>query len=149
MTSKAIETLTGGAVICIAIIFFVYAYQAVTLKSASGSYTVLAEFGQVNGISTGSDVRLSGIKVGTVVGQKLNPETFQAILTLSIVPTVRLPEDSSAKITSDGLLGGNYVSLQPGGAENLLAEGDAIQYTQSAVDLMSLIGQALFGGKDK
>lgn len=145
MNSRTIEILTGGVVIAVAVAFFVYAYQAVSLKAAAGSYTVAAKFDQVDGISTGSDVRLSGIKVGTVVGQKLDPETYQAELTLAIVPSIRLPEDSSAKITTEGLLGGRYISLQPGSSDNYLAQGDTIQYTQSALDLMSLIGQTVFG----
>lgn len=145
MTVKSIETLTGGLVIAVAVAFFVYAYQAVSLKSAAGSYTIAAKFDQVDGISTGSDVRLSGIKIGTVVASRLNPETFEAELTLAIIPSIRLPEDSSARITTEGLLGGTYIALQPGGSENFLAQGDTIQYTQSAVDLMSLIGKTVFG----
>ena len=96
----------------------------------------------------GADVRLSGIKVGSVVGQRLDTDTFEAIVTVSIAPEVKLPTDSSAQIAAEGLLGGSYVSIQPGGAEELLAAGDTIEYTQGAVDLMSLIGQAVFGSKE-
>lgn len=147
MKNDVLETIVGAAVIGLAIVFFVFAYRTAGVGAASGGYVVNAVFDSVNGISTGSDVRISGIKVGTVSDQKLDTETFQATVVMSIAPDVRLPDDSSAKITSEGLLGGNYISLEPGGADNMLAEGDTIEHTQGAIDLMSLIGQAVFGGK--
>jgi len=147
MKNDIVETIVGAAVITLAVVFFSFAYKTAGIGAASGGYNINAVFGSVDGISVGTDVRISGIKVGSVTEQKLDPETFQATLVLAISPDVRLPEDSSAKITSEGLLGGNYISLSPGGAENMLAAGGTIEYTQSAVDLMSLIGQAVFGDK--
>ena len=87
---------------------------------------------------------MSGIKIGTVVRQSLDPDTYQAVVTLDIASDVKLPDDSSAKITSEGLLGGSYISVTPGGSEDMLAGGGEIMFTQGSVDLMSLIGQAVF-----
>jgi phospholipid/cholesterol/gamma-HCH transport system substrate-binding protein len=148
MKANVVETITGAIVIVVAVVFFVFAYRIADVGAASGGYQVDARFSQVSGLVTGSDVRLSGIKVGSVVDQKLDPKTYEAIVTLAIAPDVKLPSDSSAQVTSEGLLGGSYVSLQPGGAEEMLANGDTIEFTQGSVDLMSLIGQAVFGSKD-
>ena len=148
MKANAIETLTGAIVIAVAVVFFIFAYQIAEVGAASGGYQVDARFSSASGLVTGADVRLSGIKVGSVVNQRLDTETFEAIVTLSVSPDVKLPNDTSAQIAAEGLLGGSYVSLQPGGAEETLAAGDTIEYTQGAVDLMSLIGQAVFGGKE-
>ena len=147
MKNDIIETIVGGVVIAFAVVFFVYAYKTAGIGTASGGYTINAVFGSVDGVSVGTDVRVSGIKVGSVTEQKLDPETFQATLVLGLAPEVRLPEDTSAKITSEGILGGNYISLDPGGADNMMVSGDTIEHTQGAVDLMSLIGQAVFGGE--
>ena len=83
-----------------------------------------------------------------MIAQKLDPETYQAMVTLDIANDVKLPDDTSAKITSEGLLGGSYVSLTPGGSEELLTNGSEIMFTQGSLDLMSLIGQAVFSATD-
>lgn len=147
MKNDIVETIVGGVVITLAVVFFVFAYKTAGVGTASGGYLINAVFGSVDGVSVGTDVRISGIKVGSVADEKLDPETFQATLVLAIAPDIRLPEDSSAKITSEGLLGGNYISLTPGGADKMLAAGGTIEYTQGSIDLMSLIGQAVFGDK--
>ena len=152
MQSNLVETLVGTLVVAVAAVFLFYGYSASGMHSASG-YHVTAAFNAVDGLANGSDVRVSGIKVGTVVSQDLDPDTFQAVVTLDLAPSVKLPDDSSAKITSEGLLGGSYVSLTPGGSEEMLADGGEIMFTQGSVDLMSLIGQAVFsaegGSKDE
>jgi phospholipid/cholesterol/gamma-HCH transport system substrate-binding protein len=148
MKGNVVETITGAIVIAVAVLFFVFAYRIADVGAAAGGYELDARFSSAAGLVTGADVRVSGIKVGSVVGQKLDPKSFEAIVTLAIAPDVRMPKDSSAQITAEGLLGGSYVSLQPGGAEEMLAAGDTIEYTQGSVDLMSLIGQAVFGSKE-
>ncbi len=102
--------------------------------------TLAALFPNATGVSAGTDVRVSGIKVGTVASQSLDPRTFQARLVLAIDERVRLPIDSSAVIASEGILGGSYVALTPGGDTEMLRQGDEIIDTQGSVDLMSLIG---------
>jgi phospholipid/cholesterol/gamma-HCH transport system substrate-binding protein len=139
------ETLVGAAVIAVAAGFFVYATKSAgTSEAPVGGYKLSAEFDNIEGINIGTDVRLAGIKVGTVVGQALNPESYQARVDLMIQPDILLAEDSSAKISSEGLLGGKFVALEPGGADVKLADGGVINYTQGAVDIWSLISQAMF-----
>src|SRR5690606_38029993 len=103
-------------------------------------------FDRVDGLAVGSDVRLSGIKVGTVTGQELDPHSYQAVVRFSMDPAVQLPEDTAAKITSEGLLGGNYLALSPGGSDIMLEPGEDIAYTQGAVDFLSLISKFADGG---
>lgn len=150
MKSSAIETLVGAIIIAVAIGFFTYAYTTAGLGSGSGAgYHVSAEFDNASGVAVGTDVRIAGIKVGTVTGQSLNPKSFQARIDMMISPTVSLADDTSAKIASEGLLGANFVSLEPGGADEKLKEGSVISYTQGAVDLWSLISQAMFSKTPK
>src|SRR5262249_17346310 len=101
---------------------------------------------RVDGISPGSDVKLSGIKVGRVVGARLDPSSFLAILTLTVDSSIKLPEDTIAKITSDSLLGGNYVALEPRREDNLIPAGGQIQSTQDPINISDLIGRFIFGG---
>ncbi|PKQ03224.1 MAG: outer membrane lipid asymmetry maintenance protein MlaD [Alphaproteobacteria bacterium HGW-Alphaproteobacteria-12] len=146
MQSNLVETLIGTLVVAFAAVFLFYGYSISGMQSSSG-YHVKAAFSAVDGLANGSDVRVSGIKVGTVVSQNLDPETFQAVVMLDLAPSVKLPDDSSAKITSEGLLGGSYISLTPGGSEDMLSDGGEIMFTQGSIDLMSLIGQAVFSAE--
>jgi phospholipid/cholesterol/gamma-HCH transport system substrate-binding protein len=150
MKSSAIETLVGAIIIALAIGFFTYAYTTAGLGSGSaGGYRVSAEFDNASGIAVGTDVRIAGIKVGTVTGQSLNPKSFQARIDMTLSPTVNLADDTSAKISSEGLLGANFIALEPGGADEKLKDGSVISYTQGAVDLWSLISQAMFSKSSK
>lgn len=125
-------------------VFLAYAYTTTDVGASTTSYPLSASFDRIDGLTVGSDVRMSGIKVGTVTGQTLDTDTFLAKVELSIDKGIELPEDTSAKIASDGLLGGSYLSLDPGGSMDLLASGDEIEFTQGSIDIMSLIGQAIF-----
>ncbi|MFZ5676641.1 MAG: outer membrane lipid asymmetry maintenance protein MlaD [Pseudomonadota bacterium] len=147
MKNTTVETAIGALVILIAAGFFVFAYSTSGAGTASGGYRLTAEFDNIAGVNTGTDVRLAGIKIGTVVSQTLNPENYQAVLTMTIDPKVKLTDDTTAKITSEGLLGSNFVALDPGGSDVVLADGGAITNTQGAVDIWSLISQAMFAGK--
>ena len=113
-----------------------------------GNYSVSAVFNRIDGIKLGSDIRMSGIKIGTVSNQKLDNTTFQARVLMSIDSNILIPDDSSAKITTDGLLGGNYISIEPGGNDIYLESGDEILFTQGSVDLIGLVGEALFSVED-
>ena len=113
------------------------------------NYNVSAVFNRIDGIKLGSDIRMSGIKIGTVAYQELDNITFQARVSMSINSGVLIPDDSSAKITTDGLLGGNYISIEPGGNDIYLETGDEIMFTQGSVDLIGLVGEALFSVEDK
>jgi phospholipid/cholesterol/gamma-HCH transport system substrate-binding protein len=148
MADSAAETVIGAAVLVVAGGFALYTAQHADLGVGRGAYEVSAKFRKAEGISVGGDVRISGVKVGTVRSMSLDPVDYQANLTLVIRADVMLPDDSSATIASDGLLGGAHVAIQPGGSEFMLAAGDAIQITQSSVSLMDLIGRVITGGGD-
>ena len=149
MKTNLVETVVGAVVIVIAIAFFTFAYTTSGVGKGSGGYELTAEFSNADGINIGSDVRMSGIKIGTVTDQTLDTTTFQAVLTLAIDRTVTLPDDSSAKITSEGLMGSKYVALEPGGSEARLADGDRLAYTQGALDIWSLVSQFMFDSGSK
>ena len=143
MRGNVVEALLGAVVLVVAAGFLVFAYSSTEVGSVAG-YEVSAKFDRVDGLAVGSDVRLGGIKIGTIVDQTLEPDTYLAIVRMTIDPDIRLPADSSAEIVSDGLLGGRYLSLVPGGAEEMLATGDEIRFTQSPMSLESLIGRLIF-----
>ncbi len=147
MRENLVETLVGAIVLVIAITFLVYGYS-VTEGDSDDQLRVSAAFDRVDGLTVGSDVRLSGVKVGTVMSLALDPDTFSAKVSMAIDSALKLPDDTSAKITSEGLLGGNYISLVPGGSDLSLEEGGEILYTQGSVDLISLISQAMFSAGD-
>lgn len=143
MRRNVIETVLGAVVLVVAGFFLFFAYTSADLRPVRG-YTLEARFSSTGGLSAGSDVRISGVKVGTVTGQSLDPQSFQAVVSMEIDPTVKLPRDTSAAIASESLLGGRYLQLQPGGEEDLLKAGDRIEYTQSAVNLEELLGRFIF-----
>ena len=144
MSRSHVETLLGAVVLAVAIGFVVFAYNRSGVATVSG-YEVSAAFNRVDGITNGSDVRIGGIKVGTVIDRELEPETFRAVLSMSIDETVELPTDSTAAVVSDGLLGGKFIDLQPGAEESLIKDGGRISYTQSSLLLEELIGKFAFG----
>ena len=143
MRGNVIETVMGAVVIAVAALFMVFAYKTSQLRSVSG-YEVTADFARVDGIRQGSDVRISGIKIGSVVAEVLDPKTFLANVRMSIDPSVQLPDDTVAEIISAGLLGDKYMSLVPGGSDKVIPPGGKITYTQSSVSLENLIGQMMF-----
>jgi phospholipid/cholesterol/gamma-HCH transport system substrate-binding protein len=147
MRRNIIETIMGAAVILVAVGFVVFAFSATGVGSVDG-YRVTARFDDAQGVNPGTDVRMAGVKIGSVVQQELNPNTYFAEVTLAIQQDIRLPQDTSARIVPEGLLGGNYVNLEPGGAEETIPDGGQIQYTQGAVNLVDLIGRFMFSAGD-
>ena len=143
MKRNPIETVLGAVVLVVAVMFLVFAYNVADLKKVTG-YEIKATFLKVGGLERGSDVRMSGIDVGTVTGQTLNPETFQAQIVMSIEPNVKLPTDTEASIVSDGLLGGKYINLVPGHATDRIAAGGVIGKTRDYQSLEDLVGQIIF-----
>lgn len=140
MASERAEILAGAAVLAVAIGFLAYAANSAGLMARTGgSYPLTASFRAVDGISAGSDVRMAGIKVGTITDLRLNPLTFFADATIELDDTILLPDDSAILISSEGLLGGNFVEIIPGGSPDNLAPGDEIEDTQGAVSLITLL----------
>jgi phospholipid/cholesterol/gamma-HCH transport system substrate-binding protein len=140
---NAVEALIGAAVLLLAAWFVVFAYGRTERGGLDSGYTISARFPNTSGVSVGTDVRVSGLKVGTVADETLDTTTYQAVLKLTIDSGVKLPLDTSAAITSEGILGGNYIALTPGGDTEMLRPGDEITETQGAVDMMSLIGSVI------
>ena len=149
MGKHVIETLMGAVVLIVAVGFVIFAYQSSGVATVDG-YRVSAKFDRIDGLSLGSDVKISGIKVGTVATQRLDPTTYLAEIELDLDNSITIPKDTTAEIVSDGLLGGKYLALVPGGDEEMLKDGGIIKYTQSSFSIESLIGKFMFSsGGDK
>ena len=145
MGKTLIETILGAIVLIVAAMFVMFAYSSTNVRAVKG-YEVTAKFHTVSGLGSGSDVKIAGIKVGTVIEQRLDPNTFEAVLTLSLDSSVKLPRDTVARVSSEGLLGSNFIALDPGGDDKNIAPGGQITETQSPVDIVQLLGKVIFGG---
>jgi len=143
MTGNVIETVMGGVVLVVAALFLFFAYSTSQVRAVQG-YEVTAQFESVTGIRDGSDVRIAGVKVGSIVSETLDPKTFLADVRMSIDPAYKLPDDTVAEILSAGLLGDRFMALVPGGSEQTIPPGGKIKFTQSPVSLENLIGQMIF-----
>lgn len=128
MKRSIIETVLGAVVLMVAGVFLVFAYNLSDIKSVDG-YSITARFNAIDGLSLGSDVRIGGVKVGSVTDQYVDNEQFRAVVKLSIEDRIRLPEDSVLSITSNGLLGGKYVKIEPGTSQTLVADGGELKNT--------------------
>jgi len=142
--NNMVETLIGALVVVIALGFVVFAYSNTSAGGLSG-YPLEARFSSADGIVSGTDVRLHGIKIGDVSSVDLDPKTYLAIVHMNVRGNIPLPDDSSIKVTSAGLLGNSYLSIQPGGSLKNLQPGGVIANTQGSVDIMGLIGRAIYG----
>ncbi len=148
MKGNVLETVMGAVVLVVAALFLFFAYNSSQLRSVKG-YELTANFEHIDGIRDGSDVRVSGIKVGSVLGLTLDPKTFLATVRMSVEPSLKLPDDTVAEIVSSGLLGDKYMSLVPGGSDKDIQPGGEIKFTQSSVSLEHMIGQMIFSPPNK
>ena len=147
MNKNIIETIMGAVVLVVALAFVVIAFSSQELTNVSG-YEVRAEFDDVTGIGPGTEVRMAGVKVGTVIDTELDANTYFANVTMSIDDDVLLPADTSAKILSDGLLGGALIALDPGGALENIEAGGRIEHTQGSINLVELLGRFVFSAAE-
>jgi len=143
MQRNMLETVMGAIVLLMAAGFVSIAYEAANIRGADG-YEIEAEFGATGGLSVGDDVRISGIKVGRIAGQELDPVTYAARIVISLDERIRIPADSSARITAASLPGGNYLELIPGADEEMMQPGEVIYDTLDPVSLTDLLGKAVF-----
>lgn len=143
MRRNVIETVLGAVVLLVAGFFLVFAYNSANLRPIAG-YTLTARFNAVDGLAEGSDVRVGGIKIGSVVSQTIDLVEYRAVVTMSIKPDVHLPEDTVAAVSSEGLLGGKYIRLEPGSSEVKLVDGAEIQRTKDIVSLEEMLGKVIF-----
>lgn len=139
MRENITEVSVGAVVLLVAAGFLSYAAQATGLTRAAGDFTLTASFRSIEGVTVGTDVRLAGVKIGTVTATALNPATYRADTVFALDRAVPIPDDSTAVVASEGLLGGTYVELVPGGSLNNLADGAEIVDTQGAVSLLDLL----------
>ncbi len=147
MRRNVIETVMGGVVLIVAAMFVGIAFQSGTVTTPAG-YQIIAEFDDASGLGPGSEVRMSGVKIGTVQSLELNPESYFAVVTLNISDSVQLPRDTSARIISDGLLGSNFIALEPGGDEEMIPPGDPINFTQGSINVVDLLGRFIFSAAE-
>jgi phospholipid/cholesterol/gamma-HCH transport system substrate-binding protein len=143
MSRNAVETVMGALVLVVAALFLFFAYTSSQVSAVRG-YQLVAKFSNAGGLKDGADVRISGIKVGSVTAETLDPQTFQANVHLSIDPSIKLAVDSVAQITSSGLLGDNFIAIEPGNEEDLIPPGGTITRTQAQMSLEGLIGQVIY-----
>ena len=144
MVRRIPELTAGFAVIVVAALFLAYALRGAGELKTGGGYPLNAQFGSIGALTVGGDVKIGGVVVGHVSSEALNPTTYAAMVKLAINKGIQVPDDSSASITSDSLLGGSYVAISPGGSNNMLKPGASFQVTQSAVNIEDLLGKFIF-----
>lgn len=142
-TNNYFEIIVGTFVLLSAIFFFFSSFKN-SKVSANQGYHLIAKFDNIDGIALGSDVKISGVKIGTVEEQFLDEKTYRAALKIIVNNSIKLSSDSSAKVSSEGLLGSKYLSIEPGADEEILKEGDEIKFTQSSVNFEELLGKFIF-----
>ena len=143
MNKKPVETIMGIVVIFVAAFFLYFAYQVYDLQVVKG-YDINARFLKVGGLNVGSDVRINGIKVGTVIAQNLDPEDYVADVELSISSNIQLPKDSVVSIVSDGLVGNKFIKIEPGKSKEFLQNGDTVANTKDFKTLEDMVGEIIF-----
>ena len=139
MAENKLEIVAGALIVLAALGFVAYAGKSTGMAAGGDGYQLRASFRSIEGVQPGSDVKLAGVKVGSLTGLTLNPTTYMADAVITLNKSIQLPSDSAILISSEGLLGGNYIELQPGGATDVLAPGGEIEDTQGAVSLVSLL----------
>jgi len=151
MRRNAVETVLGAVVLLVAGMFVYFAYNTAQVRTVDG-YQIKANFFKIGGLTTGSDVRVNGIKIGTVTDTLLDPNTFDAVVEMSIKQDLKLPTDTVASIGSEGIVGGKYIRLTPGSAKELIAPDGRITETRGFRSLEDQVGEIIFlatGGSDK
>lgn len=147
MKRSAVETILGAVVILVAGYFLVFSYKTANVGAVNG-YEITADFAGVGGLAAGDDVVISGVKVGSVMGVDLVPDTYLARVHISVGSDIHLPIDTAALISSESLLGGRYLALEPGADEEFIKHGGRIQFTQAPQNLEQLLGQFIFSMQD-
>ena len=144
MKRSVVETALGAFIILVAILFLMFSYKTANVGAGSDGYEVMANFSGIGGLKPGDDVQISGVKVGTVSAVELDEETYLARVRMMVDSKVKLPYDTAALISSESLLGGKYLALEPGADEEFIGDGGLIEYTQAPQNLEQLLGQFIF-----
>jgi len=143
MGRNLIETIMGAVVLAVAAFFLIFAYSHADLREVKG-YSVSAQFLSSGGIESGADVRVNGIKVGTVSSLTLDPQSFNAVVKMTIRPDIKLPVDTVASVSTEGLLGGKFLRLDPGRGTQTLAEGATLTRTKEHKSIEQMVGELIF-----
>lgn len=143
MNKKPVETIMGIVVLVVATLFMFFAYRVSDLQVIKG-YELNARFLKVGGLNTGADVRINGIKIGTVIAQKINPDDYMVDVKLSILPDISIPSDSTVLVAGDGLMGDKFIKIEPGVSSNKLKNGDSIEKTKDSKSLEDMVGEIIF-----
>ena len=143
MRRNLIETVMGAVVLLVAGLFVYFAYTTAQFRTVKG-YPVMASFAKLGGLPVGSDVRISGIKVGVVTARSLDPVSFNATIKMTIAETIKLPEDTVAVISSEGLVGEKYVRLEPGRSQAVIPANGMIRETRNFRSLEDQVGEIIF-----
>ncbi|MEX2618162.1 MAG: outer membrane lipid asymmetry maintenance protein MlaD [Alphaproteobacteria bacterium] len=143
MKRSIIETVLGAVVLLVAGVFFAFAYSSADIRPNLG-YTVRANFNAIDGLTVGSDVRVGGVKVGAVTAMTVDQSIYRAVVSMNIEDRIKLPDDTLVTISSDGLLGGKYVRLEPGKSTTMVAAGGDLSRTKDVVGLEELLGKVIF-----
>ncbi len=141
MRESLFETLVGVLVVAVAAVFLFFSLQQRSDAAPRDSYVLHAKFNRVDGIAAGSDVRMAGVKVGTVSAIDLDPKTYKAVVTFTMKDGIEVPDDSTAQVLNDGLLGGAYVGILVGGSFDYIPEGGTIEFTRGSVDLLTVLSE--------
>lgn len=150
MNKKPVETIMGFVVLTVAALFMMFAYRVSDLQVVKG-YEINSRFLKVGGLNTGADVRINGVKVGTVISQSVNPLDYMVDVKLSIMPQISLPKDSQITIAGDGLMGDKFIKIEPGKSKEMLTPGSTALNTKDAKSLEDMVGEIIFmvTGDDK
>lgn len=143
MNKKPVETIMGLVVLVVAALFMMFAYRVSDLQVVKG-YEINSRFLKVGGLNTGADVRINGIKVGTVISQSVNPLDYMVDVKLSIMPQIQLPKDSTITIAGDGLMGDKFIKIEPGQSAEMLTVGSTALNTKDAKSLEDMVGEIIF-----
>lgn len=138
------ESLIGAGVVAVALVFAALTYFRTGSGSLSG-YDINAKLPRADGLAVGTDVRLAGIKIGTVSDMTLDPKTYLVTVHMNIRDDIKLPVDSSVLVTQAGFLGGQYLSITPGGDDKMMVAGSYFENAQGSIDVMGLVGRFATG----
>jgi len=148
MKRSVIETVLGAVVLIVAGVFLVFSYDTANVGEVHG-YQITADFSGIGGLKIGDEVQISGVKVGNVTSVELIEETYLARVHMSIDSEIKLPTDTGAIISSESLLGGRFLALEPGADEVFMKDGGRIEFTQAPQNLEQLLGQFIFTQQNK
>lgn len=148
MKRSIVETVLGAVVLIAAALFLTFGYKKADLSAGSDGYEIVASFSGIGGLKPGDDVQISGVKVGKVTAVELDDRTYLARVIMNVASGLKLPADTAALISSESLLGGKYLALEPGSSDEFIEAGGVIEYTQAPQNLEQLLGQFIFSMQD-